>query len=414
MADAVNISWCPQGLGIQGDGNNITFIPISNEEATPLPSIPDWVDTPHCIYLPLEETLTRHIQLPLKSTKHLDADMLLQELSDNAGIEPDDWWLTWRMKNTDDGIAGLVFGIKKDLQTQIQDTAVWQNTPLLLIDGWQRLQIWLNDESDAGIAVVDCDAEGMFFGFYQAGTWQGMRRLNGNMDDNATQVLWSLQAMGFVAETMPATGRFSTEIATHFPQQSENVQITDDLPKRHLANLSLTTPANNDKKTLNIRHGKWANKQTSAATKAWYRPTLLAALIGFLWLGSMVTSNLQLEAQLEIMQDDITAAFHRGLPEQPVIIDALAQLRQAAGVNTSENSRAVSQQLYALSQTFIKTPWEMQDFSMGKRGISLAGKIKDLDTLNQVRNNLSAKLGRDVQIADTDLKGNQVTFRMRW
>ncbi|HIP07156.1 MAG TPA: hypothetical protein EYG66_04720, partial [Mariprofundaceae bacterium] len=139
-----------------------------------------------------------------------------------------------------------------------------------------------------------------------------------------------------------------------------------------------------------------------------------AALIGFLWLGSMVTSNLQLEAQLEIMQDDITAAFHRGLPEQPVIIDALAQLRQAAGVNTSENSRAVSQQLYALSQTFIKTPWEMQDFSMGKRGISLAGKIKDLDTLNQVRNNLSAKLGRDVQIADTDLKGNQVTFRMRW
>ncbi|MDQ6983602.1 MAG: hypothetical protein Q9M44_02695, partial [Ghiorsea sp.] len=113
----MNISWCPQGLGIQGDGNNITFIPISNEGATPLPNIPDWVGTSHCIYLPLEETLTRHIQLPLKSTKHLDADMLLQELSDNAGIEPDDWWLTWRMKNTDDGIAGLVFGIKKDLQT---------------------------------------------------------------------------------------------------------------------------------------------------------------------------------------------------------------------------------------------------------------------------------------------------------
>ncbi len=419
MADAVNISWCPQGLGIQSEADNFTFIPTPENETTNLPALPEWITSANYIYVPLENTLTRYIQLPLKSTKHLDADMLLQELSDRAGIEPDDWWLTWRMKTTEEGVAGLVFGIKKELKTNIQDTPVWQHAPLLLIDGWQRLNAWLDNENNVenqtSLAVVDSDAEGMFCGFYDHGIWKGMRRLNGEHESNAQQMLWSLKSMGFDAATMPVLGRFSDKVAKHFPQQSENnVQISNKLPQRYLANFALATPAPNQKNVLNLRHGKWSSKQMSTALRAWFRPVLLAVIISFLWLGSTIASNIQLEAQLETIQDDITAAFHRGLPEQPVIIDALAQLRQAAGSNANSSNQAVSQQLYALSQTFMKTPWEMQDFSMSKRGISLAGKVKDLDTLNQIRNDLSEKLGRDVQIADTDLKGNQVTFRMRW
>jgi len=413
MADAVTISWCPHGLGIQGDGDNITFMPASEQENESLPELADWIDTAHCIYIPLEQTLTRYIQLPLKSTKHLDADMLLQELSDNAGIEPDDWWLTWQIKANQDGVAGLVFGIKKGLKYSLQNTPVWQHTPLLLIDGWQRLNIWLDGHEDKpSVAVVDMDEEGMFFGFYDAGIWKGMRRLNGDSETHAQQMMWSLQSMGFDAESTPVLGRFSADIATHFSQATE--ATTDNLPHRHIANLSLAKPTNQTKHVLNLRHGKWASKQTSATLQAWYRPALFAVVIVCLWLGSMIGSNMQYEVELEAMQEDITAAFHRGLPEQPVIIDALAQLRQAAGGNTSSNHKNVSKQLYALSQTFINTPWEMQDFSISKRGINLAGKVKDLDTLNSIRTDLAKHLGADVQIADTDLKGDEVSFRMRW
>lgn len=409
----VAISWCPYGLGIQRDDNPATFTATVTDENTTLPTISDGIESVSCVYIPLEETLTRYIQLPLKSTKYLDADMLLQELSDNAGIEPDDWWLTWRMKATEDGVAGLVFAIRKDLQAEIQNTVIWQQSPLLLVDGWQRLNVWL-DDAEQTVAVVDMDEEGMFFGFFQAGVWRGMRRLNGNHQSNAQQMLWSLQSMGFDAENMPMRGYCSSDIAKHFPQVSPNVATSDDLPKRHLANLSLKTPTPHDKGTLNIRHGKWANKQTSAALQAWYRPVFLTAIVGLLWLGSMVAGNMQRTTQLTSMQDEIIAAFHRGLPDQPVIIDALAQLRQAAGGNTGANSQAVSQQLNAVSQTFMATPWEMQSFNISKRGTSLAGKVKDLDTLNNIRTDLAERLGRDVKIADTDLKGNEVAFRIRW
>jgi len=37
-----------------------------------------------------------------------------------------------------------------------------------------------------------------------------------------------------------------------------------------------------------------------------------------------------------------------------------------------------------------------------------------LDTLNTIRTGLAKHIGRDVQVADTDLKGNEVSFRMRW
>ena len=413
MADAVTISWCPHGLGIQGDGDNITFIPNSEGENTHLPELADWVSSTHCIYIPLEQTLIRYIQLPLKSTKHLDADMLLQELSDNAGIEPDDWWLTWQMKADEDGVSGLVFGIKNDLKSSLQNTPVWQHATLLLIDGWQRLNTWLDGQNDTqSAAVVDMDEEGIFFGFYDAGIWKGMSRLNGNSETHTQQMLWSLKSMGFDVETMPVLGRLSAEVASHFPHSSE--PETDSLPQRYIANLSLDKPTNQTKHMLNLRHGKWASKQTSAALQAWYRPAIFAAVIACLWLGGMIGSNMQYEAELKAMQQDITAAFHRGLPEQPVIIDALAQLRQAAGGNTSSNHQNVSQQLFALSQTFINTPWEMQDFSISKRGSSLAGKVKDLDTLNTIRTGLAKHIGRDVQVADTDLKGNEVSFRMRW
>ncbi|MDQ7004972.1 MAG: hypothetical protein Q9N67_08705 [Ghiorsea sp.] len=413
MTNTLAISWCPHGLGIQYDDKHVTFIPAETDENTILPTVPDQTESVSCVYIPLEETLTRYIQLPLKSTKYLDADMLLQELSDRAGIEPDDWWLTWRMKATEDGIAGLVFAIKKDLQAEIQNTSGWQQSPLLLIDGWQRLNAWL-DDAQTTAAVVDSDHEGIFFGFYQDGVWRGMRRLNGNHESDAQQMLWSLQSMGFDAVNMPMLGHCSEDIAKHFPQVPQSAAIKDDLPKRHLANFSLKTPVPHDKDTLNIRHGKWATKQTSAAFQIWYRPALLAAAIGALWLGDMMVNNMQQATRLASMQNDITAAFHRGLPDQPVIIDALAQLRQAAGGGTNTHNQAVSQQLNAVSQTFMAIPWEMQSFDIGKRGTSLAGKVKDLDTLNNIRTDLAKRLARDVKIADTDLKGNEVAFRMRW
>ena len=121
------------------------------------------------------------------------------------------------------------------------------------------------------------------------------------------------------------------------------------------------------------------------------------------------------------MQDDmakmdaaIADAFHRGLPEQPVIIDAIAQLRQAADGTQSTSSSKVSKTLEHISKVFQDTPWQMQEFNLIRGSVTLAGKVKSLDTLNTIKDQLSRLNGTDVQIADTDLNGDEVSFRMRW
>ena len=399
---------------------HINFSPLNIPEGSLLPEISENITACDAVYLPMEDMLVRHFTFPLKHPKFLDSDILLEELDDIAGIEPDDWWLTWQAGVYEDGIAGLVFGIRKPLKHALNATSPWQSSPLILVDGWQRLNHALATQ-DADVAVVDADADGIFFGLYQHGVWKGMRRLNADMHSEETQatiaeqMLWSLQAMGFDAEVMQVQGRLTPAIAAVFPEAVlGDAKAETSLAQRHITNLTLPLPLASDKQTLNIRHGSWAQRTTSAALRIWYRPALIAAGVCFLWLGLLAADNYRMQTEMAKMDAAIADAFHRGLPEQPVIIDAIAQLRQAADGTQSTSSSKVSKTLEHISKVFQDTPWQMQEFNLIRGSVTLAGKVKSLDTLNTIKDQLSRLNSTDVQIADTDLNGDEVAFRVRW
>ena len=414
------ISWCPHGIGVREAEGHINFSPLYIPEDEILPEISENMTTCDAVYLPMEDMLVRHFTFPLKHPRFLDSDILLEELDDIAGIEPDDWWLTWQADTCENGIAGMVFGIRKSLQNALSTTVPWQSSPLILVDGWQRLNHALTAQ-DTDVAVVDADADGVFFGMYQHGVWTGMRRLNADMHNQeqtamAEQILWSLQAMGFDADNMQVQGQLTPAIAAVFPESAlaDEARVETSLAQRHITNLTLPLPSPSDKQTLNFRHGSWAKRTTPAALRAWYRPALIATGVCFLWLGSLVVDNYRMQHELDRMNEAIAEAFHRGLPEQPVIIDAIAQLRQAANDTQATSASQVSKTLEHISKVFQDTPWQMQEFNLIRGSVTLAGKVKSLDALNNIRNQLSKLSGADVQIADTNLNGDNVSFRMRW
>ncbi|MDX8388814.1 MAG: hypothetical protein R8M46_09850 [Ghiorsea sp.] len=422
------LSYSALGTGILDASGDITFAPTpaekDNDKEMEQTLAPEATGELNCIYLPLETLLVRKFQLPLQHTRHLDAAMLAQELADAAGIEPNDWWLTWHADKTERGITGLVFGLPKAEKKRIQETPSWQQTPLLLIDGWERLNDWLHTaQGQTAVAIIDADAEGVFFGFYQNGIWQGMRRLNADTTDTETstnlsnQIIWSLRSMGFEPTSMPVLGRIPTTLEKSLKDSISltSLNIEDTLPERHTANLRLPIPNDKEKTSLNLRHGKWAVKKRDSLPKSWQRPVFLAAAVCFLWLTVTSAGNFQLENQLVDMNDDITASFHQGLPNQPVIIDALAQLRQAANQGGVTNQSAlVSTQLNGISSVFKTQPWDMQELKIDMKGSSISGKVSSLDTLNNIRKLLEEKIGQKVQIADTDLNGDEVSFRITW
>lgn len=426
--------WTPHGLGLLASNGAITYTPIEmeadNDHAVLLPKLDEHTPPFHCIYLPIEQFLTRSFSLPLAQIRHLDADILGQELADHAGINPNHWWLTWQAAKTDHGVAGFVFAIEKNLKHAIQDHPLWQHTPLIFMDAYQRLQYHIETQSAAGnIAVVDADADGVFFGYYHDGAWQGIRRLNADLNDVTqaksigNQILWSLQAMGMPettadhARSIVVLGRMNTSLAEHFSTLILDAEVMNGtLPSRIESNLQLPLPTSSSKSTLNIRHGKWSAQQSRLDVGIWQRPIILAASLSLLWFGLLVADNIRLEAQLAHINTEITAAFQRGLPHQPVMIDALAQLRQAAN-NTHGNTGGATKirtQLVAMGAVFNQSPWSMKELKFEDKGTTMAGSIASLQRLNIVRDALAKATQADVKIADTDLSGDVVNFRMVW
>ncbi|WP_038250877.1 GspL/Epsl periplasmic domain-containing protein [Ghiorsea bivora] len=423
-----SLSWCPASIAIRDFHGQINIMPVTIDDDTHLPHIEQTTQTLSCIYLPLENLLVRTFNFPLKHPRFLDANMLAQELADSAGIEPDDWWLTWHANsNHDGGISGIVFALPKPLKHAIQQDPMWQHAPFLLIDGWERLNHCLDQHDVDNTAIIDADSQGLFLGYYKQGVWLGMRRLNIATDADINdpniceqlchEVNLSLQAMGFDAEQHNLIGRIPSAMK-NMPlcQGREQLQVEEHLGQRHIINLNLPLPHKNNLHTLNIRHGKWAAKNHGSIPKVWWRSIGLAIMASIVWLSILSIENYQLRQQLDAMNNEIIQAFHRGLPQQTVIIDAMAQLRQAThtGDDASNSSQHVTTQLNIISAVFKKHPWHMQELRINNNEVVISGQVNSLDALNDISNALQEKLGQKVKITDTDLKGNEVTFRMRW
>jgi len=431
-----------QGVG-ESFANEQVFQSVPEESASLLPRLPENIASVERIYWPLEHLLVRTFSLPLSEVRYLDAAILSQELAELSGEDSQTWWLAWHAEKTDTGIAGIVFGLPQYLRSAMIDDPVWQQCPQLFIDGWERLTFFSRDFETC--AVIDEDAEGIFFGFLQQGVWRGIRRINRKISDDvflndvevARQIQQSWEAMGFTAmdnDSDNDPNADTVDDSDHDFDQAVNVVVgrvgqalgdalmsdykqwqvedLDVLPDRHHANFAIETSVATQ---LNFRHGKWAVQKSWHAFKQWKRPLAMAAGLLLIWLG-MTTANLySLERQADMYRSNIESAFHRGLPNEQVMLDPLAQLKKAGGVSVAQQeSQEFLEQLQVLSEVYQKTSWKLREFSFRNGNLQMSGSAKDIDLLNKMRDQLQQKSGRKVVITDTDLSDKQVSFRMKW
>ena len=426
QAATVRLSWCPEGMASQNSDNEIGFTKHETINFSELSELNDAAVQASTLLLPLEHLLTRTFSLPLKNTRLIDASILAQELADMAGTDPDEWWLSWKAGKTDKGVEGIIFALPLETKQAISAHPALQQTSRIMVDGWVRLNSWISKPEIAlppSFAIIDCDASGAFFAYVENGIWCGIRRLNSdlhqeqNSEKLGQHLVWSLQAMGFDKEVMPVIGRITPPMEALFPVVAEKLprRVENALAERHLLNLQASLPEEGSASCMNLRHGKWAVKHRSSIPDQWKRPMVMAAMLSFIWLFSTVANNYMLEAQIAEKQDVIIDAFHRGLPDQPVIIDALAQLKQAAqqggGATGSMNS---TQQLSIISAAYQKQAWQMKEIKIDNEGTLITGVAESMEALNSIREHLSREAGREVKILDTDLSGNQVTFKVNW
>ncbi|MDQ6979127.1 MAG: hypothetical protein Q9M09_02985, partial [Mariprofundaceae bacterium] len=227
------IYWDGQTLAWFHEGNGLECEVVALDDETLLPVLPEGL-TPELfagatLLLPQESLLVRTLHLPLKSPAMLDGDMLLQELADHVGIDPDAWWLCWTFhSDAESGIHGTVFGIPEVCRQAMADDDAWRHIRHLAGDGWHRVQA---HTTSSDVAVLDQDADGLFIALHTGDCWRGMRRLNGTMDNALwSEVIASLQAMGFDGEQHRIAGQISNEFQSLLQEQGWDWQgvILDD------------------------------------------------------------------------------------------------------------------------------------------------------------------------------------------
>jgi len=425
-------------MAMDAAGNYITLVA---EGALILPELPDGSVATRLLF-PVEHVLSRAFSLPLANARFVDQDILTQELEEHTAEDAEDWWLAWKAGKGESGVSGMMFGLPEAVREQIDEHEQWRQMQTLGVDIWARLNAQMNAPlngepagtvpAEGPMAVFDMDVSGVFFGVWHGqhgrgndGFWSGMRRLNWSADGLADEqwpalaenIKRSLHAMGWQneGEASGATGRLAPNLlaALELPAWQGALVEPADLTARHDANLALTSFS-----SLNFRHGRWRSKSGLNQLKPWYRSFAISAALAVLWAVGMMWQNHDLDTQLAAQQQRVIQAFHKGLPNEKVMIDALAQLRKAAGGATggqgSNSATLWLQRLESVQRVYQQMPWQLREISLDHGNITMSGKVKDLQTMNKIREALQQDMGIAVKIRDTDLSGAQVQFRMAW
>jgi len=408
------LSWHGQSLAWQGSAGAVAVHDCDDVCITDVPVLPDETMPLARVYVPMECLLVRCVQLPLQQVQWVDAAVLLQEISEQCDIQAQDWWLSWAMQSCEAGVAGMVFGLPESLRQSMQASKPWCDVPEVLVDGFERLQMHI--VPNQACAVLDGDDEGVFLGYFDGQTWRGMRRLNMSCEDDWqggvwAQVLASWQAMGFDAEKDLVLGNAFEAWVESIQGACKHWQgqVLPAGRSRHQANLALHTAA-----ALNLRHGRWAVRgQGRMVWKQWKRSAILLGLTYFVWLLGMVFGIQGMNHKLQDYEQRMEQAFHQGLPQEPVMLDALAQLRKASG-GSSQHDVSFLLALQAVAQVYQKQSWQLQSLELRDGEIYMAGKVANLERLNQLQAALQQALGKSVRLDDTNLSGEQVAFRMHW
>jgi len=458
-----------QALSIHFDGHQWQAIDeqqkvmhLAVAEGETLPTLPDG-SLVHTLLLPAEQLLSRSFQLPLSSPRFIDQDILGQELEEHSSEDSDSWWLAWQAGKSDDGVAGIMLGLPESLRQHMEIHASWQHIHYIFSDMWLRLnhqlettlnaysaqhsnsQLWSQEQSSPAIAVVDSDSSGLFFGIWQpplddntTGFWQAMRRLNWldaskPCDSIVEDIKRSLHSMGTsdthsISGDTITIGRLSPQLHGELNIRNWHGQLCDagELPNRSDATISASNssisnrsiPNNSISKPLNFRHGRWRSGSHFNQLKPWYRSMAWAAMLMLLWTANMMWQNHQLHTQILEQQQAVIQSFHSGLPDETVMIDALAQLRKAAGGTSSSKTTSLTAQwlrhIETINQVYQQTPWTIRTLSFQQGVMSMSGQTSDLQNMNRIQKALQQKSGQDIQIQDTDLSQNHVRFKMLW
>ena len=382
------------------------------------------------LLLPIEQLLVRTFSLPLPNPRLVDAEILGQELDDRAGIEPDHWWLSWQADKSQgvDGetpvrVAGVVFGLPDVWKEAIVSDPTWQKLRFIGVDAWERLYDYVTEATDnTALVVFDSDQQGVFFGLWLSGICCGVRRSNWQGQDAAAmsdEIGRSLAAMGGnQTRDYVAMGLLDDALlqALALPDWRGAVKPCGDLPDRHAANMARLT-ASSLARALNFRHGRWSAVSGFTNMHRWKRAIILAVALLLMWLTGSVYQNYNLNQQVTVYQQQVMHAFHQGLPDEKVVIDALAQLRSATdnGSGASAPSgRRWLQQLAIINKVYKQTPWDMRELEWREGVMKMSGRAGSLQELNTIRQALQQQTATEVRLLDTDLNGQQVNFRMEW
>lgn len=378
---------------------------------------------PDILIWPIESLLVRPFVLPLSHPRLLDAEILEQELVEQAGVEPGDWWPAWRANAVEGGVAGLAFAMPAHVQSELAVHPSWRSCRFVGVDAWIRLTALVPEDEMDDCAVFDADQEGLFVGVRHGGAWRGIRRLNLAADrackDLADDAMRSVRAMGY-SNAMQAYGRLDAtwHAALESGMPDWHGEIVETLPDRASATHIAATDARNTRisNVPNFRHGAWAAPgDWQKRLRPWRRTAVLAGVLLLLVLGGSLYRVHQLRGEQTRIQAGIEAAFHRGLPNEKVMLDPMAQLRKAGGGNGSSDAWLFLRQLQAMGklQQQIKE-LHIADMQYTRKGMRLSGTVPDLAAVNRVRDALSSITGTAVEVTDTELADKQVRFRLKW
>ncbi|RMG90935.1 MAG: hypothetical protein D6703_06615 [Zetaproteobacteria bacterium] len=369
------------------------------------------------VILPLESLLVRSFRLPLPSPRLVDEAVLSQEIEDATGESSSQWWLTWQAARLDEDVAGLLLGMPASWQSELKQSKLARMAQPVAADAELRLTRWL-DERGGRMAVMDADSTGVFFGFWHDGLCLGMRRLNSEGRTNeelCAEMLASLKAMGW-SEQDPINGRLPPELqGLLVGEWHGEVVDSNRLPPRWQETLRACKPG--EACVLGFRRGHWrasAQALWSGGRVHWRRSVLLACGVAALWLLSHGIQYVYFQHRLAGCQQEILEAFHAALPDEPVI-DPLAQLRRkGSSSQAGMHGKRVLAALASLSRVYAEVQWNMKSFRFADGQFEIRGEIDSLDTLNTLQEKLQKTLERQVEIADTELSGGKVAFRMVW
>lgn len=403
------------------------LLPLTVDKGDLLPTLPDGFIAENLLF-PVEMLLNRTFSLPLSHPRFIDAEILCQNVDDGYADQSSNWWFSWiAMASDEKRVEGVLFGLPESYRDEIKLSESWQQLQFAGADIQLRMQQIVTSCSGEGLtAVFDIDSAGISFALCRIEKggkhlWKGMRRLNYQQPDQqpadiADEIRRSLLAMGWCAgEPLMSVGELNQEVYDLLALPASSVELcsSDQLPDRHARNFALDLSIG-----LNFRHGEWrAQKIDRTSLKPWYRTITLAVLLLIFWLAGSGWQNYRLSHGNEQLQARIVDAFHRGLPDQPVMIDAYAQLQKAAGSGaaiTDGPSIRFLQHLAAVNRVYKQISWEMKEISFVDGRFQISGVTRDLATMSRIQEQLQQESGVTVTLKDSDLSGNRVKFRMVW